>query len=98
MKSRGFTFVEYAVMLTILLVVAAFALRIVYGHQIRTWEQSLSPARYLVTVPLFLLLLYGYWRKSAEQARALGQPVVRSLVWGIAAAGIALACAGILLV
>src|SRR5688572_18169477 len=96
MTSRGFSLIEYLVALAILLIVGSFALRIMYGEQIRAWEQSLGPGRYFVTVPLFLLLLYLYWQRSAKEAQKLGQPIVRPWVWATAAVGISLACLGIL--
>lgn len=96
MKGGRFTLIEYIAALAVLLIVSSFALRLIYGEQIRAWEHSLGPGRYFVTVPLFLFVLYLYWKRSAEEAQELGQPVVRPWIWATAAAGISVACLGIL--
>jgi len=88
--------IEYLLALAMLSIVGTFALRIIYGRQLLEWEQSLGPGRYFVTVPVFLFLLYRYWQRSAKEAQALGQPVVRAWVWVTVALGIVAACAAIL--
>jgi ABC-type Fe3+-siderophore transport system permease subunit len=93
MKGGRFTLIEFLIALATLSIIGTFALRIIYGRQLHEWEQSLGPGRYFVTVPIFLFLLYLYWQRSAKEARALGQPVVRTWVWVTAALGIVAACA-----
>ena len=96
MKLRGYAFIEYMIALAVLLIVGTYALRIIYGQQIRAWEAAtFGPYRYFVIVPLFALLLFLYWRRSVRDAEELGQPVVRSWVWAVAGIGLLLACAGL---
>lgn len=98
MKRAGYTFIECVIALAILLLVGTFVLRIVYGQQLRVWEtETFGPYRYFVIVPLFMLVLSGYWRRSVKEAAELRQPVVRSWVWAVAGLGILLACVGLLM-
>lgn len=97
MKRAGYTFIECLIALAILLLIGTFVLRVVYGQQLRVWEaETFGPYRYFVTVPLLMLVLSGYWRRSAKEATELLQPVVRSWVCAVAGLGILLACVGLL--
>lgn len=80
MKGKCFALIEYVTVLAVLLVIATFVLRIVYGAEIREWELSFGPEKYFVIGPLYLLVLYSYWQRSAKEAKELGQPVVRPWV------------------
>ncbi len=94
----GYTAIEWAVAALILLLLAAFFARIIFGEDIRDYENQFFDAiglsdsrKYALLGPLVAWWGYSIYSRESKKAKAASAPVVRPVVAVSAALALVLA-------